>query len=706
QDSLKQSPEKVKSAIKGQGGVVAAGSVSVSPPQDGSRGALQSGSDSSSVIHGDTPQTTTQQLQFRGLTPQKRYAVTLCTESSSGTLSMVLAAEADSHAEAPLVAKVTAAPEDRSAESLSLAVALESAGLVHLVVRRAAQDTVAIRDHTIVYKATHEVNGTSSSSQKTNVGVGAGVGGAKTGGQTTFAVTETVQDLEPNATYEVFIATETIDSNGVYRQHPEPTLATTHPVPPLLQDAHARAADASSSALVVTVSLVALAEVHYAVFPTAPPKNSLTDATETEHHSKERFGAEGSNESVETDDSEVTEAYVTWGCGNATAATAWRAVALNGTRGLVTSGVVSSATSAASLHEDMDRSKPALEGNANVAVASAMAAATASHPHASEVQHAFAKKVLGGGEEAMELVFRVEGLEAAEAYDVCLFTETPGSNGLFGDVHELRGVSTHGAVPELASKQVACTLNCGELNRDPCWLEANKCGECADGFVGKAGHVNSPCGKVLALTDEDIARIATRERQDTADRQADGHMSPQDPDDQGRVTGEPQHSTGIPIKQVLPSLPPHTHQDGAAAARSQRLLGVPIAMGPNVTKFVYAEVALGGRNGTVQQEFDAEEAAALLCADLREDEEEPPSCLASLSVALASRFRDGRFHPADDPKRPVLQVEVESPEGEYLAFTLRHGEEAGSAAVGFCRDNHRALPDEQACVIRLIQEMS
>lgn len=179
----------------------------------------------------------------------------------------------------------------------------------------------------------------------------------------------------------------------------------------------------------MTVSLVALAEVHYAVFPTAPPKNSLTDATETEHHSKERFGAEGSNESVETDDSEGTEACVTWGCGNATAATAWRAVALNGTRGLVTSGVVSSATSAASLLEDMDRSKPALEGNANVAVASAMAAATTSHPHASEVQHAFAKKVLGGGEEAMEVVFRVEGLKAAEAYDVCLFTETPGSNG-------------------------------------------------------------------------------------------------------------------------------------------------------------------------------------------------------------------------------------------------------------------------------------
>lgn len=67
---------------------------------------------------------------------------------------------------------------------------------------------------------------------------------------------------------------------------------------------------------------------------------------------------------------------------------------------------------------------------------------------------------------------------------------------LFGGVHELRPVSTHAPVPELALKGVACTLDCRALNRDPCWLEANKCGECYDGFHGKAGHVNSPCGKV------------------------------------------------------------------------------------------------------------------------------------------------------------------------------------------------------------------
>ena len=103
QDSLKHSPEKVKSAIKGQRGVVAAGSVSVSPPGGGSRGGSESGS-GSNVMYADV--SPAQRLRFQGLTPHKRYTVALCTESNSGTLSKVVAAEADSHAEAPLVSPV------------------------------------------------------------------------------------------------------------------------------------------------------------------------------------------------------------------------------------------------------------------------------------------------------------------------------------------------------------------------------------------------------------------------------------------------------------------------------------------------------------------------------------------------------------------------------------------------------------------------
>lgn len=69
----------------------------------------------------------------------------------------------------------------------------------------------------------------------------------------------------------------------------------------------------------------------------------------------------------------------------------------------------------------------------------------------------------------------------------------------------MRPIFTHAPVPELASEAVACTLDCKALNRDPCWLEENRCGECYDGFSGKAGHVNSPCGKVRTAEGHTIA---------------------------------------------------------------------------------------------------------------------------------------------------------------------------------------------------------
>lgn len=92
---------------------------------------------------------------------------------------------------------MTTTPADRSAEALSLAVALETSGLVHFVVRRAAaaENAVASRDHTIVYKGTREVNGTSPSSSPSHAKLPPGAGAAE--------VLETVEGLEPNATYEV-----------------------------------------------------------------------------------------------------------------------------------------------------------------------------------------------------------------------------------------------------------------------------------------------------------------------------------------------------------------------------------------------------------------------------------------------------------------------------------------------------------------------
>lgn len=54
----------------------------------------------------------------------------------------------------------------------------------------------------------------------------------------------------------------------------------------------------------------------------------------------------------------------------------------------------------------------------------------------------------------------------------------------------------------------------------------------------------------------------------------------------------------------------------------------------------------------------------------------------------------------------IGQVEVDAPGGESLAFTLHHGEEEGMAVVDFCRVNAEVLPDEQACVVMLMQEIA
>lgn len=86
-----------------------AGSTSVSPTGSSNSSNIQSSSRSSNngygygYGHGDDEPQPSQQIRFRRLKPSKRYVVSLCTESNSGTLSKVIVAEAEVHAEAPLV---------------------------------------------------------------------------------------------------------------------------------------------------------------------------------------------------------------------------------------------------------------------------------------------------------------------------------------------------------------------------------------------------------------------------------------------------------------------------------------------------------------------------------------------------------------------------------------------------------------------------
>ena len=213
--------------------------------------------------------------------------------------------------------------------------------------------------------------------------------------------------------------TETTNSNGVYRTEPEPFLATTHPMPPLLLDARARAADASSSALVVTVSLASLAEVHYAVFPAQMPEETPPtggDGPRVDHgEAGGNGGPDGASEGgVGWDNKDLGSGGVSAGVGGRREATA-----LNDTVGLVVSGVVPSAATAGLLRSAFAE-RDAKAAAPGAAPSAALGADGKSNTPAS------ARSLEG---RALEVSFRVEGLQAAQAYSVCLFTETPGSNG-------------------------------------------------------------------------------------------------------------------------------------------------------------------------------------------------------------------------------------------------------------------------------------
>lgn len=120
----------------------------------------------------------------------------------------------------------------------------------------------------------------------------------------------------------------------------------------------------------------------------------------------------GTGLELEEGEEEKGGGYHGIGCDNATVSNRGPS-ALNESIGLVTSGVVPSAFPAGSgLTEGARKATP-------VAGAAAMPS--------TEGQMRLPWKLEAGGE--LEAVFRVEGLQAATVYDICLFTETPGSNG-------------------------------------------------------------------------------------------------------------------------------------------------------------------------------------------------------------------------------------------------------------------------------------
>lgn len=85
------------------------------------------------------------------------------------------------------------------------------------------------------------------------------------------------------------------------------------------------------------------------------------------------------------------------------------------------------------------------------------------------------------------------------------------------------------------------------------------------------------------------------------------------------------------VNSSVTALGAGTSDDGTRRAAS-KLLGVPVALGPNVTRFLYVDVP--GEGGG---EFNPQTVALKLCLELHDGAEEPGVCAASLALDLGSR---------------------------------------------------------------------
>lgn len=159
--------------------------------------------------------------------------------------------------------------------------------------------------------------------------------------------------------------------------------------------------------------------MHYAVFPSTESNDQARHALsvpalplQTDHGGDiDEVDTINSLEHEEGEE-EKEGGYHDRGCGNATVSDRGPS-ALNDSIGLVASGVVLSAFHAGS----------GLAENEHTPSPVSRATATPS----TEDQTRLPWRYEAGGE--LGAVFRVEGLEAGTAYDICLFTETMGSNG-------------------------------------------------------------------------------------------------------------------------------------------------------------------------------------------------------------------------------------------------------------------------------------
>ncbi len=159
--------------------------------------------------------------------------------------------------------------------------------------------------------------------------------------------------------------------------------------------------------------------------------------------------------------------------------------------------------------------------------------------------------------------------------------------------------------------------------------------------------------QVASLTEEDIARIAERERRQEAlkTQEQHGHSSRVENSKDGKegasstTLAQPGSTSSVEVKSA--EVGGSVDSPAAAMSKPRLLMGVPVVVGPNMTKFLYVEVPKGNEEGQPGQDgghgaggFNVEEAAVRLCEDLhgkRQEGQDFIACVSSQTVALTSR---------------------------------------------------------------------
>lgn len=144
------------------------------------------------------------------------------------------------------------------------------------------------------------------------------------------------------------------------------------------------------------------------------------------------------------------------------------------------------------------------------------------------------------------------------------------------------------------------------------------------------------------MTEDDIARITDRERRRTSEGEQASQYS-EEPEIGNDDGSNPTSDVAPPERNAIlvadgGDSNKSIGRPAAAPSQSRLLMGVPVAMGLNLTKFLYVEVP-EVNDKEKKDGFDVKKTAGQLCEELHTggDEGKIPACLSSLAMALKSR---------------------------------------------------------------------